>query len=66
LTFPPTTYELLWRYEYINFKNSISDADNLNLFLKPISGESPEKVMSFSQVVNEENSAGSKKRKKKS
>jgi hypothetical protein len=62
LTFPPTTYELLWRYEYINFKNSISDADNL----KPISGESPEKVMNFSQVVNEENSAGSKKRKKKS
>ena len=26
LAFPPTVYELLWRYEYICFKSSISDA----------------------------------------
>ena len=30
LCFPPTVYEMLWRYEYISFKNTINEGETLN------------------------------------
>lgn len=30
LAFPPTVYELLWRYEYIAFKNTIIESADVN------------------------------------
>ena len=31
LAFPPTVYELLWRYEYITFKHTVQDHDHKKL-----------------------------------
>ena len=41
LAFPPTVYELLWRYEFIAFKQTITDSDLRKHGNSPAKGDSP-------------------------